>query len=211
MRFLLVRLVLAGLVVFVPVWSLAAADPAPLAVASPKPRQVVQRAGFDPVAAAKEKPGHPAFGYADVTVRCEPIKAPERSVWEYRVVRLVDATGRDVAWTKLDVITESVGAEATARVPAGGWYRLELRCRQGEAVSHQGAVEPVGVGEVFVVAGQSYATNCNDEKMSVDRPPEAGRSVRRREGRLGRCERSAAGSRTAARTGRSGRRWATPW
>jgi hypothetical protein len=37
-------------------------------------------------------------------------------------------------------------------------------------VTHQGAVEPVGVGEVFVVAGQSYATNCNDEKLSVTDP-----------------------------------------
>jgi len=49
-------------------------------------------------------------------------------------------------------------------------YRFELRCRQAEVVTHQGAVEPVGVGEVFVVAGQSYATNCNDEKLSVTDP-----------------------------------------
>src|SRR5882724_1278327 len=141
---------------------LAAAEPAPLTITSPKPRQVVQRAGFDPVAAAKEKPGHPAFGFAGVTVRCAPVESPEGAIWEYRVTRLTDATGRDVDWTKFEVRTGKAGAEATARVPAGGWYRLELRCRRGEAVTHHGAVEPVGVGEVFVVAGQSYATNCND-------------------------------------------------
>ena len=33
-----------------------------------------------------------------------------------------------------------------------------------------GAVEPIGVGEVFVVAGQSYATNCNDERLTVADP-----------------------------------------
>lgn len=161
---------LACLLGFATLSSLTAAEPASLTIVSPKPHQVIQRTGFDPVAAAKEKAGHPAFGFTDVTVRCELVQTPERSIWEYRVVRLADATGRDVPWTKLDVRTESSGLATTARVPAGGWYRLELRCRQAEVVSHQGAVEPLGVGEVFVVAGQSYATNCNDEKLAVADP-----------------------------------------
>jgi hypothetical protein len=150
--------------------SLTAAEPAPLTVTAPKPRQVIQRAGFDSVAAATEKPGHSVFGYADVTVRCAPVEAPEGAVWEYRVTRLTDAIGRDVDWTKLDVRTGKAGPEATARVPAGGWYRLELRCRRSDSVTHHGTIEPVGVGEVFVVAGQSYATNCNDEKLTVADP-----------------------------------------
>ncbi|MEO8498977.1 MAG: sialate O-acetylesterase, partial [Planctomycetota bacterium] len=50
---------------------------------------------------------------------------------------------------------------------AGGWYRLELRCRAGDDIRAAAAVEPIGVGEVFVVAGQSYATNCNDERLTV--------------------------------------------
>ncbi|AMV25065.1 GDSL-like Lipase/Acylhydrolase [Gemmata sp. SH-PL17] len=150
--------------------SLAGAEPASLTVVTPKPNQVVQRTGFDPVAAAKEKPGHLAFGFADVALRLEPVSAPERTIWEYSVVQLTGATGRDVPWTKLDVRTESTGPVATARVPAGGWYRLEIRCRQAEVVTHRGAVEPLGVGEVFVVAGQSYATNCNDEKLTVTDP-----------------------------------------
>ena len=96
-----------------------AAEPAPLTVTAPKPRQVIQRAGFDPGAAAKEKPGHPAFGYADVVVRCEPVEAPEGAVWEYRVTRLTDGAGRDVDWTTLAVRTAKAGTETTARVPAG--------------------------------------------------------------------------------------------
>jgi acyl-CoA thioesterase-1 len=144
----------------------AAADPAALVVVSPKPYQVVQRTGFDPGAAAKKQPGHPAFGFADVAVRCAPA-APAAADWEYRVVKLAGAVGGEVAWTKLAVGAHTV---ASARVPAGGWYRLELRCRRGDAVTHAGAVEPVGVGEVFVVAGQSYATNCNDAKLSIADP-----------------------------------------
>lgn len=150
--------------------SLYAAEPVPLTITSPKPRQVIQRVGFDPILAAKEKPGHPSFGYADVVIRSSPLTMPEGAIWEYRVTRLADAAGTDVPWSKVDVRTDKQGTTAVVRVPAGGWYRLELHCRRGDVVTHQGAVEPIGVGEVFVVAGQSYATNCNDAKLSVTDP-----------------------------------------
>ncbi len=38
---------------------------------------------------------------------------------------------------------------------SGGWYRLELRAWQGNTVVATGQVEPVGIGEVFAIAGQS--------------------------------------------------------
>ncbi len=161
---------LTSLLCFMSLSPLVAAEPAALVVATPRPNQVVQRKGFDPLAAAKEEPGHPAYGFGDVGIRCEPVKFPERAIWEYRVVRLAEATGRDVVWTKLNVRSEPNGTTAVARVPAGGWYRLEIRCRQDDVVTHQGAVEPIGVGEVFIVAGQSYATNCNDEQLKVTDP-----------------------------------------
>jgi hypothetical protein len=43
-------------------------------------------------------------------------------------------------------------------MPAGGWYRVEVRAGGGAA-----AVEHVGVGEVFVIAGQSNSTNYGEE------------------------------------------------
>ena len=146
---------------------LTAVEPASLTLTSPKPHQVIQRTGFDPYTAALQRPGHPAFGFADVTVRAAPAIVPERAAWEYRVVLLSEATGGEVAWTNIDVRAEKLGGIAMARVPAGGWYRLELRCRNGDTVTHVGAVEPIGIGEVFIVAGQSYATNCNDERFKV--------------------------------------------
>jgi acyl-CoA thioesterase-1 len=148
----------------------AARDPASLTVVMPSPRQVIQRTGFDPGGAASEEPGHPAFGFADVPVRCGPVEVPDGSIWEYRVVRLADAIGGEVPWTELAGRPDRPGPAPTARVPAGGWYRLDLRCRRGDVVSYQGRVGPVGVGEVFVVAGQSYATNCNDEWLRVSDP-----------------------------------------
>lgn len=54
----------------------------------------------------------------------------------------------------------------TLRIPAG-WHRLDVRCQAEPGPVAIGTVEPVGVGEVFVVAGQSYATNTNDEKLTI--------------------------------------------
>ena len=55
--------------------------------------------------------------------------------------------------------------DATLPAPAGGWYRLEVRALRGKEVVAQAAVDHVGVGEVFVMAGQSNSTNCGSEKI----------------------------------------------
>jgi hypothetical protein len=58
---------------------------------------------------------------------------------------------------------EAVHLAATIRLPAGGWHALELRRTQtGDTWE---AVRRVGVGEVFVVAGQSNSTNCGEAPM----------------------------------------------
>ena len=147
-----------------------AAEPVPIALDAPRPHQVVQRGAFDPVGAASVKIGAPAFGHADVAMRATVTSSAADATWEYRVTLLSTATGKDVDWTPINVRLQDGVLKTTARVPAGGWYRIELRCRSGREVTHQGAVEPVGVGEVFLVAGQSYATNCNDEKLKVADP-----------------------------------------
>jgi hypothetical protein len=50
-------------------------------------------------------------------------------------------------------------------VPAGGWYRVEVRLlHEGETVASQ-TVEHVGVGEIFVIAGQSNAGNYGEERQ----------------------------------------------
>ncbi|MHB8519190.1 MAG: sialate O-acetylesterase [Limisphaerales bacterium] len=52
-------------------------------------------------------------------------------------------------------------------VAAGGWYRLELRVIDGGKVVARQAITHVGVGEVFVVAGQSNATNYGAERQQT--------------------------------------------
>jgi len=51
------------------------------------------------------------------------------------------------------------------RVPAGGWCRLEVRIRRGRFTEAEAAVEKVGVGEVFIVAGQSNSANHGEERQ----------------------------------------------
>src|SRR6185436_4824825 len=50
--------------------------------------------------------------------------------------------------------------------PAGGWHRLEIRARSDDALLAESVVEHFGVGEVFVVAGQSNSANHGAEKQS---------------------------------------------
>lgn len=72
------------------------------------------------------------------------------------------------AWKELGVLAgEDVEFRGAMAVPAGGWYRLELRVRNGEATVAEQAVEHVGMGEVFVVAGQSNAANHGEERLTT--------------------------------------------
>ena len=136
-----------------------AAEPTTIKLADPKPHQVIQRTGTDP-----------ATGHADVRMHGEIPSGAERAMWESRVVTLDGATGRGTDWTKLDIKVKDATFETTVRIAAGGWYRLELRGRIAADEVAVGKVEPIGVGELFVVAGQSYATNCNDERFQVAEP-----------------------------------------
>jgi Carbohydrate esterase, sialic acid-specific acetylesterase len=62
----------------------------------------------------------------------------------------------------------------------GGWYDIEVRCMLGSTIIGMAAVQRVGVGEVFLIAGQSNATGdsylasqgnygpmANDDRVSI--------------------------------------------
>lgn len=52
-------------------------------------------------------------------------------------------------------------------LPAGGWHSLSVRARSGEAILAEAHVDHVGVGEVFVIAGQSNSANHGEEKQNT--------------------------------------------
>ncbi len=134
-------------------------DAAKLTIEQPRPRQVVQRVGLAPRA-----------GFADVVIKGRVAKSGlETGPWAARVVPIRKENRKHSAFEWQAIVPKFVeqAFEVSLRVPAGGWYRIELRCGSGESPLATGSVEPIGVGEVFIVAGQSYATNCNDERLNV--------------------------------------------
>ena len=52
-------------------------------------------------------------------------------------------------------------------LPAGGWYSLTIRACQGTVEVASAVVEHVGVGEIFVVAGQSNSANYGEERQKT--------------------------------------------
>ncbi|MHB9132542.1 MAG: sialate O-acetylesterase [Armatimonadota bacterium] len=140
-------------------------------ISTPVPYQVIQRQNYVIAEDNIHHLGGPALGYAQVLITCT---CPEKAgvwTWEYLVRPLKEATGTGVSeWTPLTGKTADGVFRGTARIPAGGWYRLEVRCREGEQVRGTAGIEPIGVGEVLLIAGQSYSEGCNAELLRVADP-----------------------------------------
>ncbi len=135
-----------------------------LSIARPQRYQVIQRVGVAP-----------GEGFADVEIAGKSPPDAKNAIWESRYARLQgpddDASKLQSYshWNRFTPSFEGNEFHAAVIVPAG-WYRMEIRCRRGDDEIAQGSIQPVGVGEVFIVAGQSYATNCNDERLVVGDP-----------------------------------------
>ena len=63
-------------------------------------------------------------------------------------------------WQKLPIVESTRAFGAQFPLPAGGWYKLEVRALAHGEVVAETKVDDFGVGEVFVGAGQSNSTNC---------------------------------------------------
>lgn len=68
-------------------------------------------------------------------------------------------------WQKILFAGKAESFRGVLEAPAGGWYRLELRASDDAGVVASSVVEHVGVGEVFVVAGQSNSANHGEKKL----------------------------------------------
>lgn len=137
---------------FVAARALAAAAPAgaaTLTLTAPREYQVIQRT---------------STGSGHISIRgtlTEP--GGENAVVEARIVT-ADHAGPWQAHPRA-ALSREVALEAEA--PAGGWYRVEVRVLNAGAVMAAAGVDHVGVGEVFVVAGQSNSANHGEEKQTT--------------------------------------------
>jgi serine/threonine protein kinase len=68
-------------------------------------------------------------------------------------------------WQEVALASKTQTFDQLLPTPAGGWYRVELRAMRGEQVVATFVVANVGVGEVFVAAGQSNSTNCSPDRI----------------------------------------------
>ena len=79
-------------------------------------------------------------------------------------------TGKGTTETWRTLINPSQGQtqfRAELKAPAGGWFRLNVRLRRRDKVVAEGTVEHVGIGEVFVIAGQSNSANHGEERQTT--------------------------------------------
>jgi hypothetical protein len=70
-------------------------------------------------------------------------------------------------WVGGATVVSQQQISTSMEAPAGGWYRLEVRAVVAGKVIAESVVEHVGVGEVFVVAGQSNSANHGEEKQTT--------------------------------------------
>lgn len=75
--------------------------------------------------------------------------------------------GADGKWHVLAAKTNGAKFIARLAAPAGGWQRVDVRTSKDGSVLAETAVEHVGVGEVFVVAGQSNSANHGEVKQTT--------------------------------------------
>jgi len=91
----------------------------------------------------------------------EEISGKEVAI-EARLVSEKQATG----WQRAGGSISGKRLSGAVEAPAGGWWTLEVRVtREGRELAN-GSVAKVGVGEVFVVAGQSNSANHGEEKQT---------------------------------------------
>jgi hypothetical protein len=79
--------------------------------------------------------------------------------------------GTPVKWVAITPKGQQVSGKFTGRLtlPAGGWYQVTVRARTGTRMMAERTVDKVGVGEVFVTAGQSNSANFgNPQQKAMD-------------------------------------------
>jgi hypothetical protein len=71
----------------------------------------------------------------------------------------------DVPWKPLPFSVGAKGFRAYLSISPGGWYRVQVRLLREKAAMATVEIAHVGVGEVFVIAGQSNSANYGEEQQ----------------------------------------------
>jgi hypothetical protein len=70
-------------------------------------------------------------------------------------------------WQSLSITSDKLDFAVEVPAPAGGWYQLEVRGVRNSSSLAEATVDHVGIGEVFIVAGQSNSANHGSERQQT--------------------------------------------
>jgi alpha-L-fucosidase len=87
--------------------------------------------------------------------------------WQYRLVDKSLAGEVAATWHDFPSAVQDGAFDFTFKAPAGGWYRLDVRGVSALKASVEASVSHIGIGEVFIIAGQSNAGNYGSEKQNT--------------------------------------------
>jgi hypothetical protein len=82
-------------------------------------------------------------------------------IMEARFLGEIQQTG----WQRLGVAASGKRLTGTVEAPAGGWWKLEVRLLHEGKPLALASTAHVGIGEVFVIAGQSNSANHGEERQ----------------------------------------------
>ncbi len=133
-----------------------------LTIEQPAARAIFQRQGYNPIPSLR-----PERGYADIEIRLNLSAALRSDAWIRVQIIPCDPTAEIITVRR---VMPAAGRHCiTVRVPAG-WHRLSAGAGDGTRLLARTPTRLFGVGEVFLIAGQSYADGCNDERLSIQDP-----------------------------------------
>lgn len=119
-----------------------------LRLTSPLEHQVVQRSS-------------PGAGLLRITGEL----SEELAATDFTIEARLSGEREQTPWLRVSGSVAGRTIKGTVDGPAGGWWRLEVRVSQAGKVVASGGVDQVGIGEVFVIAGQSNSANHGEEKQ----------------------------------------------
>ncbi len=113
-----------------------------LIITNPSSRAVIQR---------------DAMNYADIRIAGTFTGSVDRV--EARAVKRIGYSGASVGWTVIEESPSGGIFAGSLRIKGGGWYMIEVRTIKDGQVAGRAGVDRIGIGEVFIMAGQSNSAN----------------------------------------------------
>ena len=143
-----------------------------LDILSPQPFQVIQRRGVQAFCHPAEREDY-SNGWAPVKIR-----ARTSLIGELVLNVTISPLGANPTGYPLTPIRFSGTGQLTAtvvdgfveqvvRMPAGGWYTLTVSATDREGANAIAQIGPFGIGEVYVIGGQSHAGNYNEVLKTI--------------------------------------------